>query len=233
MKKVIAALIFLFGEGLIIAAMLLLPLGLIQEVLILDILVLTILWTLMSYDILLPLWKEQRDDSEPEVGHLGVRWQGQLIYGILAILVGVLGAVYAWPFMYQVLAQAFCFCILLLFILFTYYTRGAIRATAAREQKLLDGREQMKKAMKGVQDALFECREVPDSIRESINQIESQLRFITPSSQSEAQGYEEQFVRTANDLAIALPHARTDAAEIEQLISRLQRTLAQRKQVMN
>jgi hypothetical protein len=232
MKKFIAALIFLFGEGLIIATMLLLHLGLEQNVLILDIIVLSIIWGLISYDTILPLGLEDTENKK-EIGHLGVRWHGQLLYAFAAILMGILGGIFAWPWVYQLLIQASCFAILIFTFLFAHYTHNAIQSTTSQNQTMINSREQMKIAIKNVQNALFETNNATESIKNSINDIENQLRFISPSDKAEAKEYEEQFIRLANDLTIAFSHIDTDTTKIEQNILRLQRILIQRKQVLN
>lgn len=233
MKKVLSVLIFLLGEALLVAAMLLLPLGLVQEVLIMDIVVLTIIWSLLSYDLLIPLVAKNAHGDAPEVGHWGVVWIGQLVYIIPALIIGVLGAIFAWDFVYQLLAQSACLVILLFVFLFSYYTRHAIRKTSVYEDSILDGREQMRKALREVQDALFDLPDGANQIRQSINDIESQLRYITPSGKPEARECEAMFVSLAKEVVIELPHLSTDARAVEQKVARMQRVLSRRKEIMN
>lgn len=233
MKYLIAILLFLFGEAIIVTTMLFLPVVWEQAILITNIVVLTIIWAMNCYDIVLPLAKKKQEASDAEVGHLGIRWQGQFIYSLLAITILVLGAIFTWPFIWQITAQACCLGLLFFMFLFAYYSRRAIRHTATREQAMIDGRESMKKAVKRLQDILINCDDATETMRTQISDIQSQLRYITPSSTPEAKELEDAFLRLAEEIHIALPHARTDAQQIEMMIARMQRTLSQRKQLTN
>lgn len=231
MKKIFAILIFLLGVALIVASMLLIPLNLVQEVLIMDIVVLSIIWSLLSYDILVPLATDKAQYEAPEVGHWGVVWAGQLWYIIPALLIGILGAIFTWDFIYQLLAQCACLIGLLFVFLFSYFTRHAIRKTAAYEKTLLDGRAQMCKALREVQDMLVVYPDGANQIRQSVNDIESQLRYITPSEKQEARDYETTFINLAKEVVIALPHLSTDEHAIEQTLARMQHILSRRKEI--
>ena len=232
MKRIVLTiLLVLLGEAFIISAMLLLPHGLLQEVMILDIVVLSIIWCLFCYDLIRPIISD--GDHAPEVGSLGIRWQGQLIYALLAIGFGVAAGIYAWPFVYQILGQGGLIGILLLTWLFSHMAGKTVSAVAAHEAQAIDGREQMKIAVREVQDALFECADAPEDVRATIQEIEGQLRFITPCTKAEAVAYEKKFVQLAGELVIALPHTKMEEEAVKALAARMQRTLMQRKQILN
>ena len=231
MKRFLGILILLLGQAFIVAAMLLLPHGLEQNIMILDTVVLSIIWWVFSFDLIRPIISE--GDHAPEIGSLGIRWQGQLLYAFLAIVFGILAAYYSLKFEYQLLGQGGLFGILVLTWLFSLMAKRKVSEVAAAETKALDGRAQMKIAVREVQDALFDSPDAPDDISRAIEEIESQLRFITPCSNPEALAYEQKFIQLAHEIAITLAHAKLEAESLRANVARLQRTLAQRKSILN
>lgn len=231
MKRFLGILILLLGQAFIVAAMLLLPHGLEQNIMILDTVVLSIIWWVFSFDLIRPIISE--GDHAPEIGSLGIRWQGQLLYAFLAIVFGILAAYFSLKFEYQLLGQGGLFGILVLTWLFSLMAKRKVSEVAAAETKALDGRAQMKIAVREVQDALFDSPDAPDDIRRAIEEIESQLRYITPCSNPEALAYEQKFIQLAHEIAITLPHAKMEGESLRANVARLQRTLAQRKSILN
>lgn len=231
MKRFLGILILLLGQAFIVAAMLLLPHGLEQNIMILDTVVLSIIWWVFSFDLIRPIISE--GDHAPEIGSLGIRWKGQLLYAFLAIVFGILAAYFSLKFEYQLLGQGGLFGILVLTWLFSLMAKRKVSEVAAAETKALDGRAQMKIAVREVQDALFDSPDAPDDIRRAIEEIESQLRFITPCSNPEALAYEQKFIQLAHEIAITLPHAKLEGESLCANVARLQRTLAQRKSILN
>lgn len=231
MKRFLGILILLLGQAFIVAAMLLLPHELEQNIMILDTVVLSIIWWVFSFDLIRPIISE--GDHAPEIGSLGIRWKGQLLYAFLAIVFGILAAYFSLKFEYQLLGQGGLFGILVLTWLFSLMAKRKVSEVAAAETKALDGRAQMKIAVREVQDALFDSPDAPDDIRRAIEEIESQLRFITPCSNPEALAYEQKFIQLAHEIAITLPHAKMEGESLRANVARLQRTLAQRKSILN
>ncbi len=231
MKRFLGILILLLGQAFIVAAMLLLPHGLEQNIMILDTVVLSIIWWVFSFDLIRPIISE--GDHAPEIGSLGIRWKGQLLYAFLAIVFGILAAYFSLKFEYQLLGQGGLFGILVLTWLFSLMAKRKVSEVAAAETKALDGRAQMKIAVREVQDALFDSPDAPDDIRRAIEEIESQLRYITPCSNPEALAYEQKFIQLAHEIAITLPHAKMEGESLRANVARLQRTLAQRKSILN
>ena len=231
MKRFLGILILLLGQAFIVAAMLLLPHGLEQNIMILDTVVLSIIWWVFSFDLIRPIISE--GDHAPEIGSLGIRWKGQLLYAFLAIVFGILAAYYSLKFEYQLLGQGGLFGILVLTWLFSLMAKRKVSEVAAAETKALDGRAQMKIAVREVPDALFDSPDAPDDIRRAIEEIEGQLRYITPCSNPEALAYEQKFIQLAHEIAITLPHAKMEGESLRANVARLQRTLAQRKSILN
>lgn len=231
MKRFLGILILLLGQAFIVAAMLLLPHGLEQNIMILDTVVLSIIWWVFSFDLIRPIISE--GDHAPEIGSLGIRWKGQLLYAFLAIVFGILAAYFSLKFEYQLLGQGGLFGILVLTWLFSLMAKRKVSEVAAAETKALDGRAQMKIAVREVQDALFDSPDAPDDIRRAIEEIESQLRYITPCSNPEALAYEQKFIQLAHEIATTLPHAKMEGESLRANVARLQRTLAQRKSILN
>ena len=114
---------------------------------ILDTVVLSIIWWVFSFDLIRPIISE--GDHAPEIGSLGIRWKGQLLYAFLAIVFGILAAYFSLKFEYQLLGQGGLFGILVLTWLFSLMAKRKVSEVAAAETKALDGRAQMKIAVRG------------------------------------------------------------------------------------
>ena len=112
-RTILAAIVLLIAEAVIVYAMLLIPIPIPIRVRILDMVVLSIVLWMVGYDLFRPL-VNLAVKNPPEVGSLGVRWTGQILYLLFAIGFAIIGVVYPIPFIYQLLGQALLVGLLLL-----------------------------------------------------------------------------------------------------------------------
>lgn len=231
-RTILAAIVLLIAEAVIVYAMLLIPIPIPIRVRILDMVVLSIVLWMVGYDLFRPL-VNLAVKNPPEVGSLGVRWTGQILYLLFAIGFAIIGVVYPIPFIYQLLGQALLVGLLLLNYYFAMHAAEMVKKVGKREEAVLEGREQMRRALSHIQDEIAISSNLPEYVRVSINDIEDKLRYISPSDNADALSYEKQFADIANRVCVAMANFSMNEESIKQDLLRMQRVLENRKKVRN
>lgn len=231
-RTILAAIVLLIAEAVIVYAMLLIPIPIPIRVRILDMVVLSIVLWMVGYDLFRPL-VNLAVKNPPEVGSLGVRWTGQILYLLFAIGFAIIGVVFPIPFIYQLLGQALLVGLLLLNYYFAMHAAEMVKKVGKREEAVLEGREQMRRALSQIQDEIAISSNLPEYFRVSINDIEDKLRYISPSDNADAISYEKQFADIANKVCIAMANFSMNEENIKQDLLRMQRVLENRKKVRN
>lgn len=234
MKKrtILAAIVLLIAEACIVCAMLLIPIPIPTRVRILDMVVLSIVLWMVGYDLFRPL-VNLAVKNPLEIGSLGVRWTGQIVYLLFAIGFAIISIVYSIPFVYQLLGQALLVGLLLLNYYFAMHAAEMVKRVGKREDAVLEGREQMRRALSQIQDEVAISSNLPEYFRVSINEMEDKLRYISPCDKAEAISYEKQFADIASRVHIAMANFAMNEESIKQDLLRMQRTIENRKKVRN
>ena len=231
-RTILAAIVLLIAEAVIVYAMLLIPIPIPIRVRILDMVVLSIVLWMVGYDLFRPL-VNLVVKNPPEVGSLGVRWTGQILYLLFAIGFAIIGVVYPIPFIYQLLGQALLVGLLLLNYYFAMHAAEMVKKVGKREEAVFEGREQMRRALSHIQDEIAISSNLPEYFRVSINDMEEKLRYISPSDNADAISYEKQFADIANRVCIAMANFSMNEESIKQDLLRMQRVLENRTKVRN
>ena len=231
-RTILAAIVLLIAEAVIVFAMLLIPIPIPIRVRILDMVVLSIVLWMVGYDLFRPL-VNLAVKNPPEVGSLGVRWTGQILYLLFAIGFAVASVVYEILFVYQLLGQALLVGLLLLNYYFAMHAAKMVEKVGKGEDAVLAGREQMRRALLQIQDEIAISSNLPEYFRVSINDMGDKLRYISPSDNADAISYEKQFGDIANRVCIAMANFSMNEESIKQDLLRMQRVLENRKKVRN
>lgn len=231
-RTILAAIVLLIAEAFIVCAMLLIPYPIPIRVRILDMVVLSIILWMVGYDLFRPI-VNLAVKNPPEVGSLGVRWTGQILYLLFAIGFAIAGVVYNIPFIYQLLVQALLVGLLLLTYYFAMHAAEMVNRVGKREDAVLEGREQMRLALSQIQDEIAISTSLPEYFRASINDMEDKFRYISPSDKADAISYEKQFADISNRVCIAMANFAMNEENIKQDLLRMQRVLENRKKVRN
>lgn len=229
-RTILAAIALLIAETFIVCAMLLIPIPIPTRVRILDIVVLSIVLWMVGYDLFRPL-VNLAVKNPPEVGSLGVRWTGQIIYILFAIGFAIIAIVFSIRFTYQLLGQVLFLGLLILNYYFAIHAAEMVKKVSKREDTVLQGREQMRRTLSQIQDEIAISSNLPEYFRASINDMEDKLRFISPSDNVDAASYEKQFADIANRVCIAMANFAMNEESIKQDLLRMQRVLENRKRV--
>ncbi len=230
-RTILAAVVLLIAEAFIVCAMLLIPAPIPMRVRILDIVVLSvILWT-AGYDLFRPI--VSLGSGHPrEIGSLGVRWTGQIVYMLLAVGLGVAGVVYSVTFVYQLLGQSLLIALLLLVWFFASHSAAMVEKVAEKEDTALAGRELMRMALSQIQDRAVGTA-LPDYFNAAVRNMEDRLRYISPCSSPDAVSLERQFTDTAERVCAAMADFRVNEETVRQNLQLMQHILDNRKKVRN
>ena len=216
MKKTILGILALLTiEGFIISAMLLLPIPIPVGVKVLDIVILSIILGLFGYDLIHPL--VDTDKKNPtEVGSLGIRWSGQMLYSVLAVAFAVLAAIIGISLTWQILIQSLFLAILFITFLFSLYASDQVQKIADKEDQVLAGRDKLRLAVTQIHDEVAIQPNLPEYVRIAINEMEEKTRFISPCNKAEAIAYETQFEEVASRVCIAMSNFKINEDSIRQ-----------------
>jgi hypothetical protein len=230
-KKIFSWLLFLFGEAIIIIALLLPGGNVATNILVLNIVVASVIYGLFFIDILVP-WVNFNDKSQRRIGSLGVRWFATWWYAILAIAVMVLGnAVYEFSFATQLVIHFILFFFLLLGLYAARCSSDKVNQVAVIETANRNGLLEMKKAMLALKNKINETTDLPDTFIQRVDALEESLRFISPTGNSEAHELERSFVETINTIRIALTDYSLNEQQIENNLKKCERLYQNRKNI--
>lgn len=231
-RTILAAIVLLIAEFVIVYTMLQIPESLPMQVRILDIVVLSIVLWMICYDLFRPIVNVNAKNPR-EVGSLGVRWIGQIIYAIIAIGFGIVAAVFGIVFIYQLLVQLVLLAFLLLVFYFAIYASEKVNKVAVKEEAALERKELMRMALAEIQDEVAIGSGYPEYFRLAINEMDEKIRYISPTDKAEALSYEKQFADIAGRVCAAMSNFSMNEENIKQDLQRMQRALENRKKVRN
>lgn len=232
--KIISAVILLALEAIIISLALWagehfdIP----TNILVLDIVVLTIMLVLGGYESFQPLFAMVFKKLD-EVASLGLRWMSLAFYMVCALVLIVLGIIIPISFFFQLIGQVFLLVILLGSYLMSSTTAGHIAKVAETENNVIAARQSMRTAVRQIKDELAIISQTPEYIKEAIDDMEEKLRYISPCGNPEAIAYEKQFADIAERVVIAMSNLEMNEEAIKKDLLRLQRLIENRKNTYN
>jgi hypothetical protein len=232
-KNSLATVLMVAGETLIIICFLFFGKSLSQDVLILNIIVSSIIYSLYFVDILIPL-VDLKESSHKAIGSLGIRWLVTIAYTIAAITAMViLNMTVPAGFYSQLLIHAILFFFLLLGLFSAFSASEKVKQVFINEKEILERINDMKKATKEVQLKMDQMREIPSEIIIRITSIQDNLRFISPSDNREAVELESTFINEMNMVKDCLFEIPPNHQRITEYIEHCERTCKERKQIFS
>ena len=230
-KRIFSWLLALFGEAIIITAFILFRGNTPNNILILNIAVSSIVYALFFINYSVP-WIDLKDKSQKQIGVLGISWFATWIYAIFAI--GTIVTAYFVPlltFTVQLIIHCTLLFFLLMFMLLSRYSAGKVAEVYKEETKNRNGINEMKTAMRQLKDKMNDLSELPEMFIQRINTLEDNLRFISPSGNSEAHDFENSFIETVSKIKIAIPNYSLNEEQIENNVKKLERIYQNRKTI--
>jgi len=232
-KKIFSLLLVIFGEALIILCFLHFGRNVQTEILTLNIVVSSIIYCLLFIDIIVP-WVNFKDKSQKTIGSIGLRWFFTFFYMLLAIgAMVVFNSVKPIHFTNQIIIQGILFFFLLLGFFMAFSSSDKVREVYVEEKQNRDRVDEMKKATKEVQLKIDQMKNIPTDIINKLNDLQENLRFLSPCNNSNAYELEAKFVeemRALNGCFFDIP---LNLEKINDNIQNCNRTLKERKQVFS
>lgn len=241
-KLIYAILAAVIGEALIVTLNILFRGDLPNNVLVLNIIVCTLAYICSGWWLFVR-WDRSEDKVETWVGTLGVNLWGFGVYSTLAIIalfvmnlhatVDNFSDTYPVEFKYQLLVQGALFMFLILTRFFSHTVAGQVENVHVKETALVSGLDEMKSATRRLQDAAFMCENMDPSLRSILNDIQLNLRYLSPVKSSEAHEIESEYVAKVNALIPAFINYKMNEDSIAKQLGILKHLVDNRKKIYN
>jgi hypothetical protein len=232
-KRIFSLLLALFGEALLIFCFLHFGKNVQSEILTLNIIVSTIIYCLVFVDALLP-WINLKDKTQKQIGSIGLRWFFTFFYLILAIGVMIIfNSVKPIYFTNQIIIHGILFFLLLLGLFMALSSSDKVREVYFEEKQNRDRIDEMKKVTKELQLKLDDMNDIPAEIVNRINELQENLRYLSPSNSSDSLGLESKFVEEMRVLSSCFLDNPLNFEKIISNIKNCERTYKERKQVFS
>ncbi len=198
-----------------------------QDILILNMAVSALLYTFLFIDTLVP-WIRIKDKSSKDVGVLGLRGLSLTLYLIAAIAVMILcNTVWVCTFNIQLIVHCGLLLCFLFAIIMQVYTGEHIQDVHQAEEQVRRNIVNIRRTAQRLQMAL-DTANLPPQQTNRLRTLCDNLRYISPSSQAEAQQLEQELDQRIIDLLPMLTSS-ANAAYIDAQIAQLEGLYQQRK----
>jgi len=232
-KRIFSLLLALFGEALLIFCFLHFGKNVQPEILTLNIIVSTVIYCLVFVDFLFP-WINLKDKSQKQIGSIGLRWFFTFFYLILAVGVMIIfNSVKPIHFTNQIIIHGILFFLLLLGLFMALSSSDKVTEVYLEENQNRDRLDKMKKVTKELQLKLDAMNNIPAEIVNRINELQENLRYLSPSNSGDAIGLESKFVEEIRILNNCFVDNPLDIEKIISNIKNCERTYKERKQVFS
>jgi hypothetical protein len=232
-KKTFSLLLALFGEALIIFFFLYFFKNTQIEVLILNIFVSTIIYCLLFADLIFP-WVNLKDKTQKQIGSIGIRWFFTYSYLILAI-----GAMVYFNnekpthFAYQLMIHGILLFIILLGLFISFSTSEKVSEVYFEEKENRDRIDELKKATKELILKVDSMSNIPSEIKTRINELQENLRYLSPTNNIESIRIESKFIEEVRALKNCFLDNPLNIEIINDNIKNCERTYKERKQIFS
>lgn len=218
----------LLGYGLIIGGFLVFGESLEDKVKILDIIVSCLIFTQFVQFSLFPLINVG-DSSHKEVGMLGIHIYVLNFCSIVSIGIMLYGIIYHIPFKFQLMGQLVVLFILLVGRVATLHAGEKVQQIHRKEQVIMHGKLSLKSIMDDFIDDIATVTDLDPIVKQKLTNIHEAMRFLSPSSKSEAIRFDEQFSQSVEDLKIMMRNTNLNREKILEETEHLERILSRRK----
>lgn len=218
----------IFGYGLIISSFIIFGDSLESNILTLDIIVSCIIYSLFAQLFFFPMIDTNKA-AQKEVGMMGIHYTFMWIYTILAIIIMIVGASSKWTFNVQLISQLIIFFILLLGLILTLVSGNKVESVHSNEQSIMSGKILLSDSMTQLMEDVANTKELNPTVVERLNQINENIRFITPSNNPMAQKLDLKFCDCIGSISVMIRNTTLNASSIEDAVNNLERIFIQRK----
>lgn len=228
-KNILSWLLLLFGEAIIIAAFVLFRGNTPDNILVLNIVASSLVYGLFFYKFRAP-WIDLKDKTQKQIGAIGISWFAIWFYAIVAIgFMLVANLAFELAFTTQLLLHCGLLFFLFLWLLFSHHSADKVGEVYLEQMANRNGILEMKKALLALKDKISETADLPNNFVQKVNSLEENLRFISPTENSEAHELENSFVKTIESIRFALQDYSLNTEQIENNLKKCERIYQNRK----
>ena len=205
-----------------------------STLLIVDIVVTIIAWSLMTFDLFHPLMDINKQQPR-QTGSLGVRWFATYGYFVVVVTIMLIGGCVnprISPFG-QTMLQAVVLLLLVIVLVSAFHAGDKVEELAHQEKQLISRKDRMKQVIQQIQDTVACSADIPIEIKKRLKDLEENIRYITPTEKLEAVELEEEFCNLADSINEKFARWDINSDSIEQVLQKMERTLNNRKQIWN
>jgi hypothetical protein len=232
-KKLFSLFIALFGAALIILGFLHFGKNVQSEILTINIVISLMVYCLVFVDFVFP-WVNLKDKAQKQIGSIGLRWFFTYIYIVLAIgAMVIFNSVKPIHFINQIIIHAVLFFILLLGLFLAFSSSDKVREVYFEEKQNRDRIDEMKRATKELQLRLDAMNNIPTEIISRINELQENLRYLSPSNNNDAIVLETKFLDEIKSLHSCFSDSPINMEAVIINIKNCERTFKERKKVFS
>ena len=230
-KKTLWWLLLLFGEAILITAFILFRGNTPDNILTLNIIVSSLIYGLIFLNYQIP-WIDLKDKSQKQIGALGISWFFTWFYAILAVAAMLLSNLtFELLFSTQLIIHAVLLFFLFIGIWLSSRAADKVKDVYEQETSNRNGIIEMKTEMRCLKDKINESNGLPANFTQRIDELEENLRFISPSDNSEAYNLERSFIDALNEIKFAISDYSMNEERIENNLKKLERIYKNRKEI--
>lgn len=227
-KNIFHILAILLGYGLIISGFFVLGTTLEDNIKLLDIFMSCLIFTQFVEFTLFPL-VNLNEKAHKEVGMLGIHLLTVNVCSLLSICLMVAGIMNDLSFKIQLICQLAIIFIAMVGRLASSHAGETVEQCYQREENQVLGKKWLKSTMENLMEDAIQTKELDEMTRNKIQQINEDIRYITPSCTSEAKEIDQQFCQLAESLRVMIRDVTINQNRIAEEVEHLHRILIRRK----
>lgn len=231
-RTIVSLILFLIGEVVIIGGFVhYWPESGDSAILVIDIIVTTLIWTSISYDLFIP-WVNLASNNPREPATIGIRWIFVFGYAFAAIAIMFLGSLLGWSTFAQGGLQIVAFMVLFAGFVLAGIAGDKVESVGREEQNKSKGIESARLAINQLYDEIALSKGLPTYLEQQIGGLKDSLRFVSPCSKQEAQALEKDIVQLSDHIRFSINNFQLNEENIKKDIRRLNQTVLNRKNIL-
>lgn len=229
-NKTLSISLLILGEIIIIISFLYFGRNNDINILILNTIVSSIIYSLFFIDILIPII-DFSNKSQNRIGSVGLRWFFTIFYSITAVGIMLTYNIYKpIDFFDQVIIHSILVFFLALGLFFSISASQKVKNVFDGEDRARRILEEMKNETISVLRKTEQRNDMPDDIIIRIKSLSENIRFISPSNDIKAYELEKKYVNDIQDLDKMLFNAPLNIDKISEVLRKCETTYNTRKQ---
>lgn len=229
MKNFLSIAIIVAGIALIAIGFYLWGQNIPTNILVLDIVVTSVCYTLIVSNFFFPLIN-RNDPAHANAASMGIRWTVMWIYCLAAIVGMILMYDKGAEFGTQLIVQGAFIMVLLLGLLAMTQSTSQAREVYREEQAVKRPVVELRRLAEDLRMTVDTTTGLPVAVADRMKELASEMRFLSPANTEEARETDTRIATTISDLNYAAADYRLNADRIDQLLRVLQSLIQRRKQ---